>query len=103
MKRRTVILATLTSAGLLCAMAFAQSVPNPYVDIDPQRHGNLAAAQANIVQAFGRINDAQRDNGDQLGGHAQKAKNLLAQANQELRLAADVANEHQDEQQNQPQ
>jgi hypothetical protein len=99
MKHRYVILSTLPVAALLCAMALAQSIPRPYVDIDPHRHGNLAAAQANIVQAFGRINDAQRDNDDQLGGHAQKAKDFLAQANQELRLAADVANEHQDEQQ----
>ena len=94
MKRRNIIL-TVASASLVCAMAIAQAVQAPYVNIDPDRHGNLAAAQSNIVQAFGRINDAQRDNNDQLGGHAQRAKELLSQANQELRLAADVANEHE--------
>jgi hypothetical protein len=29
-----------------------------------------------------------------LGGHAARAKELLDEANEELRLAADVANEH---------
>jgi hypothetical protein len=102
MNRRNVILTTVTSASLLCAMAFAQAVQAPYVNIDPSRHGNLANAQGYIVQAYGRINDAQRDNGDQLGGHAQRAKELLSQANEELRLAADVSNEHRDEQQGPP-
>jgi hypothetical protein len=57
------------------------------------RHGNLQAAQQYIVAAFQRIDDAQRANHGQLGGHAQRAKDLLAQADEELRLAADVANE----------
>ena len=39
-----------------------------------------------------RINRAQQANNDQLGGHAQKAKELLEQADAELRAAADVAN-----------
>jgi len=97
MKRRNMILATLASTSVLCAMALAQAVPMPYVNIDRHRHGNLAAAQDDIVQAFGRIIDAQRANDGQLGGHAQRAKELLSEANEELRLAADVANEHQDE------
>jgi hypothetical protein len=67
------------------------------------RHGNLAAAQVDIVQAFQRISDAQHANDGQLGGHAQRAKELLSEANGELRLAADVANEHQDEYQQPPQ
>jgi hypothetical protein len=96
MKRRNFILTTIASTSVLCAMALAQAVSVPYVDINPQRHGNLAAAQDNIVQAFGHISDAQHDNDGQLGGHAQRAKELLSQANQELRIAADVANEHQD-------
>jgi hypothetical protein len=29
-----------------------------------------------------------------LGGHAQRAKELLTQADQEIRLAANVSNEH---------
>ena len=99
MKFRNVVIASLASVSLLCAMAFAQDPSAPYVNIDPNRHGNLAAAQDFIAQAYGRINDAQRANHGQLEGHAAHAKQLLSQANEELRLAADVANEHQDEQQ----
>ncbi len=98
MKTRNIIV-TLASTAVLCAMAFSQAVQVPYVNIDRYRHGNLAAAQNNIVQAFNLISTAQRDNGDRLGGHAGRAKQLLSEANVELRLAADVANEHQDEQQ----
>jgi hypothetical protein len=45
---------------------------------------------------------AQSANNDQLGGHAQKAKDFLSQANMELSLAADFANARQDAQQQQP-
>lgn len=63
----------------------------PVVNIGT-RHGNLRNAQSNIVQAYRKIGQAQVDNQDQLGGHAQRAKALLIQANEELRLAANVAN-----------
>ncbi|MBK5344137.1 hypothetical protein JFU48_22435 [Pseudomonas sp. TH49] len=66
----------------------------PFVDIGG-RHGNLRAAQEHIVQAWQLIGTAQFDNNSRLGGHAARAKELLAQANDELRLAADVANEHE--------
>ena len=98
MKRRNMIVTTFASAAVLCAMALAQGVPQPYVNIDRYRHGNLAAAQDNIVQAFNYVSYAQRANDGQLGGHAARAKELLSEANEELRLAADVANEHQDQQ-----
>ena len=65
----------------------------PVVNIDSHRHGNLAAAQGYIVNAYQRIQRAQSANHGELGGHAQRAKDLLTQADAELRLAADVANE----------
>ena len=99
MKRHNIVAATLGSIALVCAMAAAQESSAPYVNIDPNRHGNLAAAQDFIAQAYNRIGDAQRANHGQLDGHAAHAKQLLVQANEELRLAADVANEHQDGQQ----
>ncbi|HEX4576583.1 MAG TPA: hypothetical protein VH117_04490 [Edaphobacter sp.] len=37
---------------------FAQA---PVVNIDPHRHGNLAAAQSFIVQAYQKLDVAQRD------------------------------------------
>jgi hypothetical protein len=76
-----------------------QTPQAPVVNIDPNRHGNLAAAQGDIVDAYQRIDMAQSANNDQLGGHAQKAKDFLAQADVELRLAADFANARQDAQQ----
>lgn len=74
----------LASAG--CAVA-----QTPGVDIG-RRHGNLRDAQETIAQAVRLIERAQHDNQDQLGGHAQKARDLLMQADVELRLAADVSN-----------
>jgi hypothetical protein len=63
----------------------------PVVNIG-NRHGNLRNAQENIVQAYQRIERAQAANDGQLGGHAQRAKELLIQADIELRQAANVAN-----------
>jgi hypothetical protein len=82
-----VLLLTLAFVGIMFAEA-------PVVNIDPHRHGNMAAAQNYIVQAFQRLDRAQQANEDQLGGHAQRAKDLLMQADEQIRLAADVANEH---------
>ena len=64
----------------------------PVQNIDPERHGNLAAAQRLVVQAFERLSDAQVVNDYQLGGHVARAKDLLRQANEEIKLAAEAAN-----------
>ncbi len=96
----SLILAALIAGPLLAAQD-AQAPQAPVVNIDPNRHGNLAAAQGDIVDAYQRIDEAQSANNDQLGGHAQKAKDFLSQADVELRLAADFANARQDAQQEQ--
>jgi len=83
----TTLLLTLAFVGVMFAQA-------PVINIDRHRHGNMAAAQSFIVQAYQKLEQAQRANDDQLGGHAQRAKDLLTQADEEIRLAADVANEH---------
>jgi hypothetical protein len=64
----------------------------PVVNIG-QRHGNLRNAQINIVQAYQFVQMAQQDNDGQLGGHASRAKELLMQADAELRQAANVSNQ----------
>jgi hypothetical protein len=89
MKKTTVFAAVIGTTVACVGVMFAQG---PVVNIDRYRHGNLAAAQSSIVQAYQSINQAQQANNDQLGGHAQRAKDLLVQADQELRLAANVAN-----------
>ena len=89
--RRIGLVATVTA--LVSGVTWAQE---PEQNIDPDRHGNLAAAQRLVVEAFDRITEAQQDNRYNLGGHAARAKDLLRQANDELRLAADAANDHED-------
>jgi hypothetical protein len=83
-----------TLLGAVCTFGCATMAQGaPHVDIG-NRHGNLRNAQAYIVQAWQLVSDAQYDNDSRLGGHAGRAKELLTEANEELRLAADVANEH---------
>ena len=84
----------LVAAAIVCecVMLLGSAFAQPVVNIDRRRHGNLATAQAAIVQAYRRVDAAQRANRDQLGGHAQRAKELLMQADAELRRAADFAN-----------
>jgi hypothetical protein len=86
MKRNPILPIVFIAFG--CAIAVAQS---PTVTIDPSQHGALSAAQQSVVQAFASITEAQRNNDSHLGGHAGRAKELLIQANEELRLAADFA------------
>jgi hypothetical protein len=76
-------------AATFAAAAWAQT---PVLNVDPDRHGNLAAAQRLVRQAFDRISEAQVDNNYRLGGHADRAKELLRQANEEIKLAAETAN-----------
>ena len=54
----------------------------------------LAAAQRLSEQAYQKIIAAQQDNEWDMEGHAQKAKDLLDQANQQLKLAAQYANKN---------
>jgi hypothetical protein len=61
-------------------------------DVAPGRHPNPAAAQSLSRQAWQRIMDAQKANEWDMHGHAQRAKDLLDQANNELKLAAQSAN-----------
>ncbi len=64
----------------------------PAQNVSPARHPNLAAAQRLSAQAYQKVTAAQKANEWDLGGHAQKAKDLLDQANQELKLAAETSN-----------
>ena len=81
--------AVLGSLLLMGGVAIAQ---RPVRDISKGRHPNLAAAQRLSQQAWQRIVDAQQANEWDLAGHAQKAKNLLDQVNNELKLAAETSN-----------
>jgi len=84
-----ILVAILGGFLLIGAVATAQ---RPERNISGARHPNLAAAQRLSRQAWQRIVSAQQANEWDMQGHAQKAKELLDQVNQELKLAAEVAN-----------
>lgn len=90
-KQNVVITLILCIASAFVGTMFGQG---PVVNIDRRRHVNLAAAQSYIVQAYQMLDKAQQANEDRLGGHAQRAKDLLMQADGEIRQAANAANEH---------
>ena len=73
-------------------LPIALSAQRPAQNVSKKRHPNLAAAQRLTEQAFNRIADAQKANEWDLEGHAAKAKDLLDQANNELKQAAEAAN-----------
>jgi hypothetical protein len=73
------------------SLMFAQA---PTQNIDSSKHPHLAAAQSSIAQAYQQIETSQQGYHEHLGGHVEKAKQLLAQASQELKAAAEYANAH---------
>src|SRR6202142_432938 len=90
LKRMLMVGVALCPAFVFGAIAFAQE---PRVTVG-EKHGNMRAAQQLIQQAWQKVNEAQQDNNYNLGGHAGRAKELLAQASEEIRLSADAANSH---------
>lgn len=79
----------LTAVCLLVAtLAWAE----PKRNIGSERHPNLAKAQRLGQQAWESLVEAQRANEWDLGGHAQKAKEHLDNANREIKIAAEAAN-----------
>ena len=89
----------LLKAVLTCAIALGVvagsamiAQDHPERNVNPGRHPNLAAAQRFTDQAFNKITAAQEANEWDMDGHAAKAKELLEQANRELKAAAEAAN-----------
>jgi hypothetical protein len=91
MIRTRIVTGGLGSLLLIGALAMAQK---PARNVSGARHPNLAAAQRLSRQAFDRVVAAQRANEWDMQGHAQKAKDLLDQANNELKQAAQSANKN---------
>ena len=90
MTKKSRLINTILSAALFCSgVTLAQE---PVQDIDKKTHPILAAAQSHVVQANSYILAAQKDNKEDMQGHAEKARQLLVQVNQELKLAAEAAN-----------
>jgi len=91
-KAKLVLGSALSAAALICGgVAVAQK---PAENISGKKHPNLAAAQRLSQQAWEKIAAAQQANEWDLQGHAAKAKELLDQVNQELKLSAEAANKN---------
>jgi len=78
--------------GFLLALAGVAVAQKPAQNVSGARHPNIAAAQRLSAQAYQKIVAAQQANEWDMQGHAQKAKELLDQANNELKQAAQAAN-----------
>jgi hypothetical protein len=87
-KKIVMLVVALCAAFALGAAVFAQGPP---VNVG-ERHGNMRAAQELIQQAWQKVTEAQQDNNYNLGGHAGRAKELLSQASEEIKQAAEAAN-----------
>ena len=85
------IVGVLAIVLVFMGITFAQK---PVINIDPARHANLAAAQHHIIEAYEKVQEAQKANKDELGGHAEKALELLSQADRELKEAAEFKDHH---------
>jgi hypothetical protein len=81
--------AIVLSAALLIAPAFAKPVEN----VSAKKHPNINAAQKLSEEAYEKLTAAQNANEFDMQGHAKKAKELLEEANKEMKLAAEAANE----------
>jgi hypothetical protein len=81
----------MLSVGLLCASMSAHA-QQPAENINPQRHGNLAEAQDAIEKAYNLTVRAQEVNHGEMAGHAERAKQLLRDAANELKAAAVTLN-----------
>ena len=92
MTKAKFVLGSVLGVALICGgVAVAQK---PVDNISGKKHPNLAAAQHLSQQAWEKVTAAQQANEWDMQGHAAKAKELLDQVNQELKLAAEAANKN---------
>lgn len=89
MQRKSILTAVCATGLTVAAVAFAQ---NPGVNTSPFRHPNINEAQRLTEQAINKIGAAQRANEYDMGGHAAKAKQLLMEADEQMKQAAVAAN-----------
>jgi hypothetical protein len=86
----TSIAALTATAMLASALVSADTADGPRLNVDPNRHPHLAAAQDLSRKAFFKIVEAKRANDWDPNGHLAKALDMLIQVNEEI--AAGVAN-----------
>jgi len=93
MRKKNALVSGLLAAMLLCSGA-ALAQQQPHQTVSGKKHPNLAAAQRFCQQAFDKVTAAQEANEFDMAGHAKKAKELLDEANRELKQAAEAANKN---------
>jgi hypothetical protein len=91
MKKQTMFGGLALAGALVVGGVLGAQMPKDNVGA---RHPNLAAAQRLSQQAWEKMTAAQQANEWDMDGHAAKAKDLLDQANREMKLAAEAANHH---------
>jgi hypothetical protein len=84
-------LATIAATAVL-SVGVTLIAQNPGVNVNKHLHPNINAAQRLLEQAIQRTTNAQRANEYDAKGHAEKAKQLMDQADSELKLAAEALN-----------
>ncbi len=90
MTRTKVALGGVLTVVMICAGAAVAQMPKD--NVSGRKHPNLAEAQRLSREAWEKITAAQKANEWDMDGHAAKAKELLDQVNNELKLAAEAAN-----------
>jgi hypothetical protein len=91
------IVACVMSMGLGMALVggyAAAKGDKPVVNTSAKKHPNLNKAQELSREAFNFVSKAQTANEFDMDGHAAKAKELLEQANTQLKEAAEAANKN---------
>lgn len=77
--------------GLLAVcLALAGVVVAQRSNIDPSLHPSLAEAQQHIQEAAKKVHEAHERDKSDLGGHAEKAIQLLDQAGMEVKSASEL-------------
>lgn len=84
----------LIAALLAVSLALAAAVVAQRSNIDPSLHPGLAEAQQHILEATRKIHEAHERDKSDLGGHAEKAIQLLDQASLEVKSASELEHPH---------
>jgi hypothetical protein len=87
----TFLLGLAVAAPLSIALAQGTKQPSKDGKTGKYSHPNLMAADKLCAQAFEKLEAAQVANEYDLGGHAKKAKELIKQAQDEIKLATVAA------------
>ena len=89
------LLKALSLTIVLAAPVGLALAKDPPKKVSIAKHPNLAAAQKLVAQALEKLETAQKANEYDMDGHAQKVRELLQTANDEIKLAAEAANKEQ--------